>query len=172
MKIRLLKNKGFSLVEVIMYSSLLIVLITALSMIFGSVLSEQLESESTSSVDLDGKYILSKLIYDMGQMQINSPTNDTIVTPSAAGQTTNTLVFKVNSTNYTYALNNEYLELTNGLGVNVLNGLDTKISNLEFHRIGDGGSKDTIRVKFKVTSKVIKNTRTESRDYQTTISSQ
>lgn len=166
------EQAGFTLTELILYMGLLIVLITILSQTFASILDVQLESKSTSSVDLDAKFITAKLIHDMNKMQTDPPTNDNIVTPSAPGQISSTLNFTVNSINYIYSLNNGNLQLVNDKGTNKLNSVDTTISGLQFTRIGAGTSNDTIRVNFTLTSKTKKNAGPETRNYQTTISSQ
>ena len=172
MKKLLTLQKGFTLTELILYMGLLIILIVILSRLFSSILDVQLESQSSSSVDLDGKYILSKLTYDMRAMQASAPYNDTIATPASPGLSGSTLTFKVNSVNYTYTQNNGNLELTNNNGSNNLNSTDTTISNLQFTRIGTGTSTDTIRVNFTLTSKITRKPGPESRTFQTTISSQ
>lgn len=171
-KIPNLSPKGFTITELVLYMGLLIILITVLSMVFSSILDVQLESKSTSSVELDGRYILTKLIYDMHSMQTDSPTNDTIITPVTLGQPSSTLNFTVNSINYSYALNNGNLELTNDKGTNNLNGTDTIVSGLQFTRIGTGANTDTIRVSYTLTSRIRRNAGPETRSYQTTISSQ
>lgn len=171
-KAKISKQAGFTITELMLYMGLLIVLITILSQVFASILSVQLESKSTSSVELDSKFIIQKLIYDMNKMHTDPPVNDSIITPLAPGQTTDTLNFTVNSINYIYSLNSGNLQLTNDKGTNNLNSIDTTVSALQFTRIGAGTSMDTIRVNFTLTSKIKKNNGPETRNYQTTISSQ
>jgi type II secretory pathway pseudopilin PulG len=168
MKKLVLFQKGFTLTELVFYMGLLLILIGLLSQLFSSILDVQLESQSSSSVDLDGRYILSKLALDMRSMQ----TNDTIITPASPGLSGPTLTFKVNSINYTYATNSGNLTLTNNNASNNLNSTDTTISNLRFTRIGNGTSTDTIRINFTLTSKISRTSGPEKRTFQTTISSQ
>lgn len=172
LKSQIAQQKGFTLTELILYMGLLIILITILSQVFASILDVQIESKSTSSVELDGKYITAKLIHDMQTMQINPPVNNNIVTPSAPGQISDTLNFTVNSINYIYNLNNGNFQFTNNTDTNNLNSVDTTVSALQFTRIGAGTSTDTIRVNFTLTSKIKRNVGPETRNYQTTISSQ
>ncbi len=108
----------------------------------------------------------------MNKMQTDPPVNDNIISPSAPGQINATLNFTVNSINYIYSLNNGNVQLTNDKGTNNLNSIDTTVSDLQFTRIGAGTSMDTIRVNFTLTSKIKKNNGPETRNYQTTISSQ
>lgn len=160
---------GFTITESLLYMGLLIILITILSSVFSSILDVQLESKSTSSVELDGRYILSRLMYDMHKMQTDAPVNDAITTPSGPGITSSTLSFKVNSINYSYGLNNGDLELVNNNGTKKLNSSLTSVSGLQFTRIGAGSNMDTIQVSFTVTSKINRNSGPESRSYRTTI---
>lgn len=166
------REAGFTLTELLLYMGLLIILITILSQVFSSILDVQLESKSASSVELDGRYIITKLIYDMQKMQTDPPVSDNIITPSAPGQTSATLNFTSNSINYIYSLNNDNLEITNDKGTNNLNSSDTTVSALQFERIGSGTNTDTIRVNFTLTSKIKRNAGPETRSYTTTISSQ
>lgn len=165
-------QNGFTLTELLLYMGLFIILITILSQVFVSILDVQLESKSTSSVDLDGRYIIAKLLYDMRNMQTDLPVNDNIISPSAPGQTSPTLNFSVNSINYIYSVNNGNLQLINNKGTNNLNGSNTSVSALQFTRIGNGTNTDTIRVNFTLTSRISRNSGPETRNFQTTISSQ
>ncbi len=166
------RQAGFTITELLLYMGLLIILITILSQVFVSILDVQLESKSTSSVELDSKFIIQKLIYDMNSMQTSPPVSDNIATPSAPGQTSNTLNFNVNSINYIYSLNNGNIQLENDKGVNKLNSADTIISGLQFTRIGAGTNRDNIQINFTITSNAKRNSGPETRSYQTTISSQ
>lgn len=166
------RERGFTIIEMVIYMTLLIVLITILSFIFSFILDTQLESKSMSSVEQDGSYMVTKLIYDMRLMETDPPISDLIVTPSSPGSTDSTLNFTVNSINYIYSLNNGNFQLVNDKGTNNLNSSDTTVSDLQFTRIGNGGSNDTIRVNFTLTSRVRRNSGAETRAYQTIISSQ
>ena len=73
------------------------ILITALTTVFGQIIDVQLESKSISSIDQNGRYIMARLTHDM-----QSATS--IASPSAAGQQSNSLKIVVNSINYTYSV--------------------------------------------------------------------
>lgn len=155
--------KGFSLVELLVYMGLLSVLVGVLSMVFASIVDVQLRSESASSVDQNGRYILSKLLYD-----VRSATS--VSTPASPGNTSSTLQMLVNNITYTYSLNGTNLQLVNNYGTNVLNGYDTQVSAVSFKRLGAGDSNDTIQVSFTLTSITQPHGRAESRTFQTTLS--
>jgi hypothetical protein len=157
-------SKGFSLVEMLIYMGLLTALVGVLSMVFATIVDVQLRSEASSSIDQDGRYIISKLLYDMKSA-------NSITTPSSAGSSGSTLQMLVNNITYTYSLDGSgNLQLVNNYGTSVLNGYDTSVSGLSFQRLGAGDSNDTIRVSFTLTSRTISHGAAESRSFQTTLS--
>jgi type II secretory pathway pseudopilin PulG len=168
------KNKhqrGFTLIELVLYAGLLSILVGVMGTIFAQIVDVQLDSEATSSVDQDGRYIMSKMLYDMKALN----TGDIVVTPANPGDTTTTLQLRINSINYTYSLDsNGNLLLTNGSTgeTNMLNSYNASVTGLSFQRIGSGGSNDTIRVNFTIQSRVEQNTGNESRSFQTTLARQ
>jgi len=169
MKIRNLKleirnsAKGFTLIELLIYIGLLSIFLVVLSQIFGSVLDAQLESQSTSAVHRDGRFILSKLTYDVHRA-------NSIVLPASLGASSTSLQLDISGIN-TYSLNNGNLELTNSLGTNNLNSADTTVSNLNFTRIGNSvaNAKNTVRITYTITSKIVRPKGLETKDFQTTI---
>ena len=169
MKIRNLKleirnsKKGFTLVELLIYMGLLSIILVVLSQIFGSVLDAQLESQATSSVHRDGRFILSKLTYDVHRA-------NSIVLPASLGTSSTSLQLDISGIN-TYSLNNGNLELTSGLETNNLNSGDTTVSNLTFTRIGNSvaNAKNTVRITYTITSRIVRPKGLETKDFQTTI---
>lgn len=160
-----LLSKGFTLIELVLYMGILSILVTAIAVIFSTVVDVQLESKATSSVDQNGRYLISKLLYD-------TRSASSIVTPANPGTQTNTLQITRNSINYIYSLDaNSNLLLTNqSTGEsNVLNSYDTQVSGLQLLRIGSGGNSDTVQVNFTVTSRIVQAKGQESRSFQTTL---
>ncbi len=157
-------EKGFTLIELILYMGLFCVLVSVLSGIFTAVIDTQLNSKATASVDQDGRYILAKLIYDM-----QSASSSAIPSASSLGSPSATLQLNTSAGTYTYASNSGNLQLTNANGTNNLNSVDTQISGLTFTRIGNGTATDTIRVNFTVKSTTNKRSGLETRAYQTTL---
>lgn len=143
-------ERGFTIIELVVYMGILTVLIAVLMGMFGSILDARLDSKATSSVDQDSRYILARMSYDMQQAS-------SIASPSAA-TTDTTLKIQINSIDYTYELNNNNLQLTDVDGTEVLNSTDTSISDLSFQRIGNGDANDTIQMIFTVTAKTRKST--------------
>ena len=160
---------GYTLIELVVYIGILTLLLSVLSSIFSSIVNVQLESTSTSSVNQDGRYLLSKLLYD-----VKSAT--TIVTPAAPGDVTSSMQLTINSINYTYSLDaNNNLQVVDGsTGLPyVLNSYDTSVSGLTFTRVGNGGSSDDVRVSYTLTSRTLEQgDKRETQSFTTTLGSQ
>lgn len=141
--------------------SIFIVLLTQL---FNSVLDLQLESESTSNVEQEGRYILARFMYDINRA-------DSLVFPTTLGTNSQILQLQIAGVTYAYTLDavNKNLTINNNNGLDVLNNANTSISNLNFIRIGSGGPRDTIKVSFTVTSKISQAKGFEVKNYVTTI---
>jgi len=160
------QTKGFTLIEMLMYMGLFLILVGILLNIFLSILDTQLSSDTNSSVDQNGRYILARLIYDIQRAQA-------ITTPSIPGQSTNTLQITANSINYSYALdtngNLQITDTTNHIGPDNLNQYDASISALTFSRLGNTGGENTIQIGLTITSRTKKRNGPEVKVFQTTI---
>ncbi|MEK9143130.1 MAG: hypothetical protein AAB481_00670 [Patescibacteria group bacterium] len=156
------ETAGSTLIELLLYMVIFVSLLGMLLGVFSSIINVQLESEATSSVTTDGKFILARISYDIGQAQ-------TISIPAAPGAGGDTLQLESSGVPYAYAQSNGTLTLTAGSTTDILTGVDTTISNLTFLRLGNGGGKHSIRISFTLTSKTIKRTGPEVRSFQTTI---
>ena len=157
---------GFTLIEIIIYMALLSIFLLTLTDIFTSILDVQLESDATSAVEQDGRYILARMAYDI-------PRATDISTPPQIGQTRSNLIMTIAGvTTYEYAENGGNLQLINDLGTNNLNSSESTLSNLSFQRIANSavpGTKDTIKIQFTITSKTTRTGGPETKIFQTTI---
>ncbi len=162
-------KKGFTLIELVLYMGILVLLIGVLSSIFSAIISVQLDSTATSSVDQDGRYLLAKFTHDVASASA-------ILIPANPGDQTNTLQITINSINYTYSLDsNNNLQVVNNSTneTNVLNSYDTTISGLTFTRIGSGGNNDTVQITYTVTSRIKDKTgQQETKNFTTTVGSE
>lgn len=155
-------KKGFTLVELIIYSSILSVFILILTDILVSVVGTQLSTQSTSSVAQDGRYIYTRLTYDINRAQ-------SVSVPLNLGNTSNSFVLNISGTTYTYALNGGNLQITDPTGTYSLNSSDTKLSNLQFKRIGNVNGKHTFQFTFTVAGRILlPGGRIDSEAFQTT----
>jgi prepilin-type N-terminal cleavage/methylation domain-containing protein len=165
LKSQVSSQRGFSLIELIIYVAIMSILVVVLCSTFASILEVQTDSKATSSVDQDSRYIIAKLNYDMQSAS-------SIVAPAVGSQSA-ALQLSINTATQSYALSNGNLQLTKNSQADNLNSTNTSISNLTFKRLGTGTANDTIRVQFTMTS-LIKRTanKTETKTFTTTIGKQ
>lgn len=141
-------KKAFTIVELIIYMGLLSILLVIITNIFLSVLDMQTESESTSIVQIDARYILSRLSYDIHRA-------------SAVSTDGGSLVLTVDGSPFTYAISNGILTLSG----TQLTSYPTQISNFSVVRLGNLGinAKPSIKISFTLSDQA------ESQSYQSTI---
>ncbi len=159
--------RGFTIIELLVYMGIFTILIATLTEIFFSILDARRESDATSNVEQNGRYILSRLFYDIKRSQ-------SISTPTAPGQQSSTLQLVINGITYSYAPDgNGNLQITYNPGTGSLTdnltGYDASISSVNFKRLGNSGGKNTIQVNFTLSSKTIRKSGVEIRNYQTSI---
>ncbi|MBI2034423.1 MAG: prepilin-type N-terminal cleavage/methylation domain-containing protein [Candidatus Levybacteria bacterium] len=154
-------SRGFTLIELLISMGLMSVILTILTSLFVSVIEAQLESQATSSVDQDGRFILTRLSYDIHRA-------NSIVIPATLGGQGETLQFISSGITYTYTLNGSILNLTDNTGTEIVNSPRTTVTNVSFRRLGNTLSgKNTIEIQFTVTSTVTRPQ--ETRTYKTTV---
>ncbi|MBI4097708.1 MAG: type II secretion system protein [Candidatus Levybacteria bacterium] len=159
-----LKQRGFTLVELLLYMGFFSIILVVTLQMFGSVFDAQIESQATSSVATDGRFILSRFNYDMARAQsISDPTLQGI--PNAA------LAIVIEGTTFTYSLDSGDLLLTDSSNstIDQLNSEATSVSDLSFIRLAGGeNGKDVIQLSFTLTSEAIRKTQKEIVTFQTT----
>jgi prepilin-type N-terminal cleavage/methylation domain-containing protein len=158
---KLKSRKGFTIIEILIYLGIFSILLTITLQMFSSIFDIQVESEATSSVAADGKYIMNRFTYD-----VNRATS--ITTPSTLGSSTSSLALVINGQTYTYGLSNGNLILQNNTAgtADRLNSNDTTVSNLSFIRL-DGGGKDTVQVSYTLTSEAVRRGGKQVVNYKT-----
>lgn len=157
--------KGFTLVELLIYIGIFSILILVLFQLLSSIFDLQLESQSSTSVTQDSRFIINRFSYDLGQA-------DTVTVPAFLASASSTLQFSKNSTTYTYSLQNGNIILANSsLGsLDELNSHNTTVSNLTFTRLSDSESENsTVTMSFTLTSTIIKRGETASEDFTITV---
>ncbi len=146
--IRLNMKKAFTIIELLIYMALLGLFLIVLTNILVTALQSQTESTTASLVDIDSRFILNRLAYDIAQA-------GSITTPSAPGQTASSIVLNTN----TFSISGTNLLLS---GVQ-LNSYDSQVSDFSATRIGNNLGKDTLMISFTVSSGEL------SRSYTTTL---
>lgn len=151
-------STGFTLVELIIYIALLSAFLLVLTNVFVTILRVRNESQASSSVEQDGRFILNRLSYD-----INRATNATVTSPD-------TMTLIIGGQNHTYSVNSSKLQLVSPSGTDFLNGSLSTVSNLTFQEVANtGGLEETIKLQFTLESTTLKGISRETRSFSTTI---
>jgi hypothetical protein len=162
---KIIKNqKGFSFIEIILYMGIFSILMLAMFQLLTTVFDVQLESQSTSNVPQDGRYLLNKLSYEIGKTK-------NITSPSI-GSSSAVMKLSDGAITDTYSLSDGNLILTSSPSgaIDQLNSYNTIVSNLNFLRLADiYGKNDTVTISFTITSKVIKRGGAAAQNYKITV---
>lgn len=158
-----MKNqKGFTLIEMLIYMGLLSILLISITDMFVAVLNVKLESEATSAVEQDSQFIINRLNYD-----ISRATN--IAQPANPGDISTSLSLDIAGETFTYQLNGNNLELTNNSGTYAINSNQTTVPTLSFLKIGSPGGKATARITLEIESVTQTHAGTESKNFVWTV---
>lgn len=155
-------QKGFTIVEMIIYSAILMSFLYVMTSMFVAILDMQLESESTSSVTQDSRYLFSRFAYDFGRAT-------SVTTPASLGEQTNTLELTINGVPHTYALTEGNLFLTDALGTDRLNSVGSVVRDITFRRYGNVSGKPSVRIVFSLESTTQRPGGPEIRVFETTL---
>lgn len=157
-------KKGSTLIELLLYIGIFSILTAVLFQFFGTIIDTQLESQSTSSVLLDGQYTLNRFNYDIKQA-------NSIISP-AIGEQSSTLQLSINNTTYIYTLTDGNITIASSGAqtTDQLNSVNTNASGLSFTRLGDtqSGNVETITISFTLTSDIAIRGNPETRNYKST----
>ena len=118
------KLAGFTLTELLLYMGLTVIFLGVLTDIFVTTLDVKKESEATSAVEIDGRFILSRLMYDVNNA-------DAITVPASLGESSTTLTLELDGVIDTFTFAGDNLTL-NG---DKLNSSESKISAGTFQKL-------------------------------------
>lgn len=152
---------GFSLTEILVYMAVFSVIIAFMTTIFASMIDQQQEAQSASSLQQDGEYIMARLLYDVSRA-------DSILSPVSAGQQTSSLQLSIGPAIFTYSLSGTDLVLNDGVSDYKLNSYGSNISDLEFVRVENDSLSDQVKISYRVTSTTIRDSGPQSRLFVTT----
>ena len=155
-------NQGFTLIEMLVYMGLLSIFLLILTQVFTSSLDAQLESQATSTVEQDTRFIFTRLAHDIENA-------DNLVSPAALGEESSNLVLTRSGETFTYSLQNSNLVLDDTLSIDSLNSYATEVTALNFERLGNTGGKNNIKVTLTVQSKTLRSGNTETKTFETTL---
>jgi type II secretory pathway pseudopilin PulG len=155
------QSPGFTIIELLVYMSILSLFLLVLTQLFLSALDVQREQESVSPLQQDGRYLLARLAYDMNRAI-------SVTIPANAGDAGSSLQLVVGAVTYSYGLSSGNLTLTtsDGLKKGPLNGYNTQVANLQFVRRGDPGV--TISVNFTLSGRMLQRDASQSASFAAT----
>ncbi len=162
-------QKGFTIVELLLYMGIFSILLVILLQIFTSILSLHTESQTTSSVDQDSSAIINRLTYDIhSASSISAPGLGTSCTWPTLPSCQLTLG---GGTTYTMSGNNLMLT-AGGHTAGQLNSINTKITSITFTTLGNtaAGSKPSMQIQFTLQSVQLREGGTAtSQTFETTV---
>lgn len=142
-----MRKKGVTIIELVIYMSILSVLLLFFTDMFATLVNKQLETESLSNVQQDANYLLSRFTYDFARAS-------SVSSPASPGAPVGSLQLVIDTIPYSFTLSSgNVIEEHSGNQYN-LNSSETTISNLSFQRLGIGNTKDVVQIKFDITSNV------------------
>ncbi len=157
------KNRGFTIVEMLLYIGLLSIMITIMTGLFTSLLDVQLESEAASFVEADSRFLFSRFAYDIARAT-------SITTPATLGSSSSSMTLLIDGVTYTYTIDNGALVLSSAMGTSTLTSFGTQISDITFTRLGNLDGKHAIQIHFTLASITERVSGPEEKTVQTTIS--
>jgi type II secretory pathway pseudopilin PulG len=155
-------RRGFTIVELIIYMGILSLFLLVMTDTFSSIVDVRRDSEAVTVVEQDGNYLLAKLFYDISHAS-------SIISPASLGSSSSALQLVINGVTNTYSISGGNLQVVNNNGTNVLNSVNSSISNLSFLRVGNTDGKNTIQLSFTVTSNITRASGPEVQTYQTSV---
>lgn len=160
---RLKQNqRGVTFVELLVVMGMLSIFLVVMATIFTATIDTQTQTEGYSATLADGRFIMTRLDYDIARASA-------ISTPSALGASTSNLVMTIGGNTYTYALSSGKLQLTDATGTADLSDYNAVVSGLSFQKIGNVAGKETIRYSFTITAAAQQGSGVQTKTYTSTV---
>lgn len=151
-------QKGFTLVELLLYMGLFMGFIAILSALFVSTLDVQSESTATSHTDQDSWYVSNRLQYDLYRA-------DAIVLPANNGDSSSSLVLDIGGSEVTYSLVGDQLAITENSQTTPIVSNNVSVSGLNFIRLGNDGGAISITTEMQMQNSVSN----QAKDFDVTV---
>ena len=155
-------QKGFSLIETIVYFTLLSIILLLLTDLFLTLSESFLESRSKGQIEIEGERTIRRLIYDIRR-------TDSLITPPNPGDVSTTLEIDINGITHIYSLNGATIELDDGQ-INSLSSNTVAVQQLTFTNISTAATRPTIKINFSLDSTTPTKAGVESKDFETVVS--
>lgn len=140
-------RSGFSIIEMLIYIGIVSVFLVVLGGLFVSILTAQLDAQSTSSIDQDNRYIQARMAYDIHRA-------DNILTPAALGTPASSFSLDIGGVTYTYSIINNQLNLTASGNTQSLTSYASQVSGFTVTRLGNVAGKQSLQISYTLTSLV------------------
>jgi len=157
-KIRTFSQLGFSLVELLIYMGLSMIILSIVSGLLISVVNIRNEAEKTSSVERDGRYVVTRLSYDINRAQ-------DILEPAILGANSTSLQLNIDGETITYQIIDDKLYLTDTSDSYALNNKEVDVTSFDVTRLGNDGGKNGVQVNLQIVSQIESEGKIESRSY-------
>jgi type II secretory pathway pseudopilin PulG len=130
-------NSGFSLIEVLIYISVIAVVTTALSAVFLSIAGGQARADAIAEVNSNIRFVTDKINQDVSAASA-------ITSPISAGQTLSTLALTIGASSISYCVVDSQLHRSSS-GIcdgssELLTSQAVKVNNLTFTRLENTNS--------------------------------
>ena len=141
--VRIVKNrKGFTLIEIIIYFTILSAILLIVTDLFLRISEGSLEGTSKSRVEVEGEYVLKRLNFDIRRAQ-------EVVDPPDPGGSSPSLWLRIGGIDYKYTLAGSVVNLQVAAGSPTpITGNSVKASSLNFTHIANPNGVPTILIKF------------------------
>lgn len=130
-------NSGFSLLEVLIYISVIAVVTTAIGTVFLSIAGGQARADASAEINSNIRFVTDKINQDILAASA-------ITQPTTAGETLSTLAMTIGATSVSYCVVNSQLHRsTSGIcdsGSELLTSQTVKVNNLSFTRLENTNS--------------------------------
>lgn len=156
------KSRGFTVVEMLIYMGLLSILLLVMVDLFASSLDVQLESQSSSGVDQDAKFMVARLSADIKRAT-------SILEPALGSTPSGILKLVIDGITYTYATASGGLTIASGSATHTLNSYETTTNYATFGRYGNMGGKNAIKIMLTIKSKTSRSSGQEIRNIETAV---
>ena len=156
-------ENGFTLIEILIYFTLLSIILLITVDLFFRILESSVESTSKNSVEIEGGYVLKRLAYDIRQAEsISVPTNP--------GDSSSSLKLIINGSDHDYFLDSFVLNFDTGETTPVTSN-SVQVQAIEFTHVAESGGKPTIKINFTLESTTPSRDGTfESKDFESVFS--
>ena len=168
-------KKGFTLLETLIYFTLLSIILLIVVDLFFRISENSLESSSKSAVEIEGEYVLNRIAYDIHRF--DTVGGDILLGPLDPGDSTPWLIITIDGVNYIYVQDpgiftgNEIVFGESFVVADRLTSNSVRVSELSFTHISNPGGKPTIKVDFTLHStKPFKNGDFEARNFESVFS--